>query len=198
MEPVLTRGPWKSWKSPFLVTCAQVQFLTQSLGPGTCTLTHMLCPHTHTHMHVSHMHVFTCMLMPSHVCMHVQCTGACIHKSTCGHTIHTCMDMCTCKHVYMYTYAHMHAHVNMYKLSNTRCIYLCNMRVDTHASACTDVGAYTQCACMQTTSTHVHCVHTHAHTHILCGHTYTRLHVHTPSPEDTLQMHEVVVSSEGG
>ena len=111
MEPVLTRGPWKSWKSPFLVTCAQVQFLTQSLGPGTCTLTHMLCPHTHTHMHVSHMHVFTCMLMPSHVCMHVQCTGACIHKSTCGHTIHTCMDMCTCKHVYTCTHACTCEHV---------------------------------------------------------------------------------------
>ena len=131
-------------------------------------------------MHVSHMHVFTCMLMPSHVCMHVQCTGACIHKSTCGHTIHTCMDMCTCKHVY--TCTHACTCVN----SRTHAAYTCatcvwtpmpvhaQMWVPTHS-----VLACRQPAHMYTVCTHMHtltsCVDTHTHAYT-CTHPALRTH----------------------
>lgn len=87
--------------------------------------------------------------------MHVQCTDACIHLSTCGRTIHICVDLCICEHVYI---SHMHTYVNMCKLANTRCVYLCNIRVGTHTHICTDVGTYTNTVTyMQTPNTCVHC-----------------------------------------
>lgn len=125
--------------------------------------------YTHTHVVPTHTHICTCPIcMCSHVCscphMYARMCNAQVHVYINLHVDILYTHAWTYAPASMYTYAYMHAYVNMCKLSNTRCIYLCNIRVDTHSSACTDVGTYTQCAYMQTTSSHVHCVHTHAHT----------------------------------
>lgn len=161
----------------------------------------------YTHMHVvpTHTYIYMCpMCMYSHVC---SCPH--IYACMCNAQMHVYINLrvdilythaCTYAPASVYTYAHVHAHVNMCKLSNTCCIYMCNIRVDTHTRACTDVSTYTNTVYLHADNQHTCtlCAHTCKHTHSLCGHSYTCLHMHTPSPEDTLQMHEVVISSEGG
>ena len=76
----------------------------------------------------------------------------------------------------------MHTYVNMCKLANTRCVYLCNIRVGTHTHICTDVGTYTNTVTyMQTPNTRVHCTHTHTqtHSHPMWTHINTLTRAHT-------------------
>ena len=127
----------------------------------------------HTHAVPTHTYIYTCPIcvyshVRSHVCMHVQCTDACIHISTCGHTIHICMYVCISEHVC----THMHTYVNMCILANTRCIYLWTYMwapISTHAQMW--APTQTQCTYTQTPNTFVHCTRTHMQTHTLCGRT---------------------------
>lgn len=151
----------------------------------------------HTHAVPTHTYIYTCPICVysharSHVCMHVQCTDACIHIYTCGRTIHICMYACISEHVC----THMHTCEHVYTRKHMLYI-LVDIRVGTHIHTCTDVGTYTNTVYLHADTQHICTLHTHTHanTHPMWTHMNTLTRAHT-SPEDTLQMHEVAVSSE--